>query len=267
MENGNLRGWWDAIQDRFRARRHSALLVALIAAFAVRPLIGGGAAGYIVFSVVLLLLVIIALHNINIDELIGEREKLLVQSRRRRRIGWVLVVAALIERMAILLVRSRTLYLTGAIGWFLLLGFVTWSTLRGVLKQKAVTSETISMSISVYLLLGLTWGLLYVVIFVLQPGAFSIAGLAQPTSTHSADPSLLLPILGYFSLITLSTVGYGDITPLTMQARFAAAAEGITGQFYLAILVARLVGMQMSQGSTQAPNQTSEPAPDDPRKE
>jgi hypothetical protein len=54
------------------------------------------------------------------------------------------------------------------------------------------------------------------------------------------------PILGYFSLTTLSTIGFGDITPLTLQARYAAVAEGITGQFYMAILVARLVGMQMS---------------------
>jgi voltage-gated potassium channel len=267
MANGRLMEWCNTIQDRFRARRHSALLGALIAAFTVRPLLGGGPAGYIVFSAALLILVLIAFHNINIDELIGEREKLLVQRRRLRRIGWPLVAAALIERVAILFVHSRKVYLTGAIGWFLLLAFVTWSTLRGVLKQKAVTGETISMSISVYLLLGLTWGLLYVVIFLLQPGAFSIAGLTQPTSAHSADPNPLLPILGYFSLITLSTVGYGDITPLTMQARFAAAAEGITGQFYLAILVARLVGMQMSQGSNQPPNQTPDPAPDDPRKD
>jgi hypothetical protein len=49
----------------------------------------------------------------------------------------------------------------------------------------------------------------------------------------------------------LSTIGFGDITPLTIQARYAAVAEGIAGQFYLAILVARLVGMQMTQSPTQ----------------
>jgi voltage-gated potassium channel len=57
--------------------------------------------------------------------------------------------------------------------------------------------------------------------------------------------------VGDFSLTTLSTVGFGDITPLTLQARYAAVAEGITGQFYLAILVARLVGLQMSQSAAQ----------------
>ena len=267
MKNRQLREWWNATRDQFQAHRHSALLAAIVIAYAVRPLLGGGAVGYIVFSGASLLLVLIALHNINIDELIGEREKLLVQSRRRRRIGWALVAAAFAERVAILIIHNRTFYLTGAIGWFLLLAFVTWSTLRGVLKQKAVTGETISMSISVYLLLGFTWGFLYVVIFLLQPGAFSIAGLAEPMSAHPADPNPLFAVLGYFSLITLSTVGYGDITPLTMQARFAAAAEGITGQFYLAILVARLVGMQMSQGSNQAANQTPDPGPDDPQKD
>ncbi|MGA9912337.1 MAG: potassium channel family protein, partial [Paraburkholderia sp.] len=55
----------------------------------------------------------------------------------------------------------------------------------------------------------------------------------------------------YFSLTTLSTIGFGDITPVTLQARYVAVAEGITGQFYLAILVARLVGMQMTQSPTQ----------------
>ena len=60
-----------------------------------------------------------------------------------------------------------------------------------------------------------------------------------------------IPVLMYFSLTTLSTIGFGDITPVTLQARYVAVAEGITGQFYLAILVARLVGMQMSQSPTQ----------------
>jgi hypothetical protein len=50
---------------------------------------------------------------------------------------------------------------------------------------------------------------------------------------------------------TVSTIGFGDITPLSLQARYAAVAEGVTGQFYLAILVARLVGLQMSRFDTR----------------
>jgi len=54
-------------------------------------------------------------------------------------------------------------------------------------------------------------------------------------------------VLGYFSFITLTTVGYGDISPVTLQACYAALAEGVAGQFYLAILVARLVNMQLAR--------------------
>jgi Ion channel len=258
MQDGQLQQLRHAIRDRFGAQRHSALLAALIAAYAVRPLLGGserGYGGHIGFSVAMLILLLIALYNIDADELIGEPETLLRQRKRRRFIGFTLVSVAFAERLAVILIQNRVLYLAGSIGWLLLFSFVTWSMLRGVLKQKSVTNETISMSISVYLLLGLTWGFLYVVISVLQPGAFSNAGLAVSSPGHPADPQPMFTVLGYFSLITLSTVGYGDITPLTMQARFAAAAEGIAGQFYLAILVARLVGMQMSQTSNQPANQ------------
>ncbi len=69
----------------------------------------------------------------------------------------------------------------------------------------------------------------------------------------------------YFSLTTLSTIGFGDITPVTLQARYAAVAEGITGQFYLAILVARLVGMQMTQSPTQHAEQKAFEAGTEPK--
>jgi hypothetical protein len=80
-----------------------------------------------------------------------------------------------------------------------------------------------------------------VVIYDRHPQAFSFAG-----STEQLTELNIFPTLIYFSLTTLSTIGFGDITPVLMQARYAAVAEGITGQFYLAILVARLVGMYMS---------------------
>ena len=83
--------------------------------------------------------------------------------------------------------------------------------------------------------------------FQLHPESFS--GLVPQPPAIRPGFSHIFPVLGYFSLTTLSTIGFGDITPLTLQARYAAVAEGITGQFYMAILVARLVGMQMSQSA------------------
>lgn len=232
----------------FFPRRHTILLVALITSFAVRPLIGDAGAGPIVFSIAFLALMLVALYTIQVDELVGERAVLLAQRKRRSIIGWVLAAVGVAERLETIVSPTHRLYLIGAISWFLFFAFVTVSEVRGVLKQKEVTSETISMSISVYLLLGLTWGILYVVIFAFQPQAFSFG--ASPAPVLAAGQQNVFPLFVYFSLTTLSTIGFGDITPLTLQARYAAVAEGITGQFYLAILVARLVGMQMSQAAT-----------------
>ncbi|HJU09846.1 MAG TPA: potassium channel family protein [Candidatus Binataceae bacterium] len=228
--------------------RHSVLLVAIIVAFAVRPLIGEAGAGSAMFGIAMVVLLLVALYNINVDEMVGEKGRLLAASKRRLRLGWVLAAAALLSRLLIMShVHRPALNLAGSICWLLFLLFVTLCELRSVLKQRTVTRETICMAVSVYLLLGFTWALLYAVMFQLHPDSFG--GLTATKTGHPVEVVHLFSVLGYFSLTTLSTLGLGDITPLTLQARYAVVAEGITGQFYLAILVARLVGLQMSQGT------------------
>jgi len=244
----------ETMRQDFVARRHTALLIAIAGLLVVRPLIGDTPAALIVSSLVILFVLLAALLTIQVDDLVGEREALLVQRRRRSFVGWVLAVPAIAERLWLFFAPSSPrLLLVGSSLWLVFFAYVTWSQLRSLLKQREITSETISMSISVYLLIGLTWGLLYIVIFTRHPEAFSFG--ASP----AVSPEHMFPIFIYFSLTTLSTIGFGDITPLTLQARYAAVAEGITGQFYLAVLVARLVGMQMSRAATPS---TSIPADD-----
>jgi hypothetical protein len=237
---GQLR---EEIHRRLAPHRHTALLAAIIAAFLVRPLIGDSGAGLIMFSSAMLVLLLLSLYNVDVDEVVGERETLLVQKRRRNIIGWALGIPAIVERLILIFTPRHSIYLAGSILWLLLFAYITWNELRAVLKEKEITREVISMSISVYLLFGLTFGLFYIVLHNLQPNAFGF-GTGGPLSEQQT-----IPILIYFSLTTLSTIGFGDITPITLQARYAAVAEGIAGQFYLAILVARLVGMQMSQSA------------------
>ena len=236
--------------DHVAPYRHTALLVALILAFAVRPLIGDTALSAAAFNIAAELLLLVALYNINVDELVGEKGRLLIQARRRIRIGWGLAAGAALERVFAIFVHNRMFNLAGATCWLLFLLFVTLSQLRSVLKQREVTGETISMAISIYLLLSFTWMFLYATIFQLNPNSFG--GLALSKSGYSVADGHILPVLGYFSLTTLSTIGFGDIVPLTLQARYAAVAEGITGQFYMAILVARLVGLQMNNSAGRA---------------
>jgi amino acid transporter len=217
-----------AIHRYFAPHRHSALLGALIAAFVVRPLIGDTGAGFILFSIALVVLLLVALYNINVDELVGERGRLLTQARRRRTLGWMLAAAAGAERIVVIFVHNPMLTLAGSICWLLFVVYVTASELRSVLKQREVTGETICMAVSVYLLIGFSWALLYAIIFQRHPESFSgivTAGSSQPTEFQH-----FFPIFGYFSLTTLSTIGFGDITPLTLQARYAAVAEGVRRQ-------------------------------------
>lgn len=228
--------------DRLRERRHTALLVAIVMLFATRPLIGDSGAAPFVFSVAILIVLLIAVLTIQVDDLLGERDVLLVQKRRRSFVGWVLAVPAIGERVLLLFEPGPRLLLLGSISWLVFFSFVTWSQLRSLLKQKEVTGDIISMSVSVYLLFGLTWSLLYIVIFQCQSDAFNLGTSVQ-------NPQHVFPLFIYFSLTTISTIGFGDITPLSLQARYAAVAEGIIGQFYLAILVARLVGMHMTQSA------------------
>src|SRR5215472_15637131 len=223
--------------------RHTALLIATIAAFAVRPLLGDFGIGPIIYSIAMLVLLIVALYVIQVDELVGEREKLLRQNRRRTMIGWILAVPTVVFRIVPLFIRRPWVFFVGIAFWFFLFVFIAYSELRAVLRQKYVTGETISMAASVYLLMAFSWGLFYIFLDQAQPNAFHFTVLSSPR------PEQTFPVLTYFSLTTISTIGYGDIIPLTLQARYAAVAEGIAGQFYLAILVARLVGLYMAKPS------------------
>jgi hypothetical protein len=101
-----------------------------------------------------------------------------------------------------------------------------------------------------YLLLGIIWSLLYSAVETVSPGSFAV-----PVRGESAvvNQPLDRGILGYYSFITLATVGYGDVTPTTTLARTLAWMEAITGQLYLAILVAGLVGFKVTQATKYAP--------------
>jgi hypothetical protein len=140
------------------------------------------------------------------------------------------------------------------------LGFVTVELLRQLFLPGPVTFDTISASLCVYLLLGVSWGHVYVLMETLAPGCVSTvvrpgAGLAGA----SGETALFLRMV-YFSFTTLTGVGYGDLVPATTTARMGAVTEAMMGQAYLYVMVGRLVGMQVSQ--TFATGGTPQASPD-----
>jgi voltage-gated potassium channel len=121
-----------------------------------------------------------------------------------------------------------------------LLAFFSLTTLGYVLRGGRITSDKIYAAICVYLLIGYAWTFAYAILDELQPGSF-----AATTEGGPVDYIARVMRLRYFSFATLTTVGYGDIVPRLPAARTLAMLEAITGQFYLAVLVARLVGLHI----------------------
>src|ERR1700757_1178740 len=121
-----------------------------------------------------------------------------------------------------------------------LLAFVIGHLLYFILRAPVVTAEVLCASIAAYLMLGLMWTVAYWLVDQLTPGgAFSF-------NTTSGTQSMNGFTGFYFSFITLSTVGYGDITPVSRAARWLAAMEAMTGLLYVAVLIARLVSIYSS---------------------
>jgi len=119
----------------------------------------------------------------------------------------------------------------------LLLAFVIGHLLHFILHAPVVTVEVLCASIATYLMLGLMWTVAYWLADQLTPGgAFSF-------NTNRGAQSMNGFTGFYFSFITLSTVGYGDITPVSRAARWLAAMEAMTGLLYVAVLIARLVSV------------------------
>jgi len=237
------------------------LLVVLVLAFAARPVIGDPPLAVASLSIALLAILFIALYTVQVEDLLGDRDALLVRKKRTTRLAWLLVVPAVAERVVVIVAPSHRLYLLSSVSWLLFLSFVTWTQAQSLLRQRRITSETLSMAISVYLLLAITWGMLFIAIFEFNPGAFSF-GASRDGAEGPSSGARFFPVLLYFSLTTIATVGYGDVLPVSMGARYAAVAEGIAGQLYLAILVARLVSMQVSGAAAQG--NAAEPGRGDP---
>jgi voltage-gated potassium channel len=126
-----------------------------------------------------------------------------------------------------------------------LVAFVVANLLRFILRAPSVTIEVLCASLSAYLMLGLMWTLAYWLVDQLTPGAFSF-------NTSNGTRSMNGFTGFYFSFITLSTVGYGDITPVSKIARWLAALEAMTGLLYVAVLIARLVALYSAPKSNDS---------------
>jgi len=147
---------------------------------------------------------------------------------------------AIVLRWMMHLLPSPLIFKLGSLSALIFLILLTLVLLYKVFKESGkVTVDKIKGAIAVYLLFGLTWSILYGLLEQILPNAFNLPGIAD---ISSADRQQMLT---YFSFVTLTTVGYGDITPTHEITRMFAIMEALCGQLYPATLLARLVSLEV----------------------
>lgn len=154
-------------------------------------------------------------------------------------IAFVLGLPAISIYLANMLGLSAGFQVASQILGVVFLAYVTGSFIYKLISDPSVTADTLAGAVSAYLLVGITYGLIYALVDHAWPGSFR-------QTVEPGHPIARMDYL-FFSFITLTTVGYGDIVPWSGHAKSIAILEAATGIMYPAVLVGRLVGLHGSR--------------------
>jgi hypothetical protein len=208
-------------------RRHLLLLISILVLFTVSPFVSTFRHGVLFLNVFGTAVLVAASYALS------ERKQLF-------RTAVVLSVISTVGACLPLVFPQHWAVLVSYSSIILLAAFFCVSILAYVLRSGRVTSDKIFAAICVYLLVGFLWTYAYAFLDEIQPGSF-----AASTETGRNDYVGRIMQLRYFSFATLTTLGYGDVLPRSSTARTMAVLEAVVGQIYLAVLVARLVGLHI----------------------
>jgi hypothetical protein len=216
--------------------RYAVLLGTLLLVLVVQPLSFGFSTTPQMFDIFLMLVTVALLLSF-----CPHRNKRLVASAFGIPTGLLLLVGHLTATES-----HNTVVL---IGHCIVVVFYFWAAaliVASLFYSQTLSLDSVFGSICGYLLLGMAWGVLYSMLDTVWPGSFEVERrLAEQVRTNDSR----IHLFTYYSFITLTTVGYGDVTPLSTPARTCAWLEALTGQFYLAVLVAGLVGVLLARKS------------------
>jgi hypothetical protein len=223
-KRGEFSEWWRA----YLRRRYGILFYSLLLTLVAAPIVKAfGASNELVL--------LQALVGVNLLAAV-----LPLESRKGHWILPVILLAAIVLRIGSVRAGHATLSSASLVLWTGIALYAVFGTLRLVLRAPAITPEHLYAALSAYLLAGLFLGVLYWAVEEAWPGSIVVIGAG-------ATPSFALTQGIYFSFITLATVGYGDIVPGNDMVRGLAVVEAIAGQFYLAVMIARLMSLYMRE--------------------
>ena len=222
-------GWWQrSIQNKY-----SQLLTIILVLFLLAPLLEG-IIGQILLSVIFLGTIIAIIRTFNIHKRFFIL--LLILAGASFGLDIYTKLQAGLERENLPVILVQTIY-----SLFVFAALIVIN--RTIFSEKKVSGDTIKGGISVFFLIGLVWALIYSIVYLLDSNAFS----------KSIETINLLDSMLYFSFTTLTTLGYGDITPVSHIARTLANLQAVVGMMYPSIFIARLVGLytaqEMSEGN------------------
>jgi voltage-gated potassium channel len=230
--------------NSLKRRRHAILLaalvwVALIESFSHRQVLGPVLSDLVITTTLLLVFLIVFDRWVN------------------RLVAFIALATAVVAGWAHYLLPSsaelwlRLIYHSAAL---LLTGFAALVLLRNIFRQRAVRADDVLGAVCGYLLAAGAWSSLFMLIEIFLPGSFSVGpGFGAGMDTWHGR----IAVLSYVSLSSLTSLGAGVVVPIRPPATILTALEAVFGQFYIAIVVAQLVGARLAQalqrnGSRQA---------------
>jgi hypothetical protein len=219
-----------------RERKYLVLFLTAVLLLAVQPLAHGFFAGVLLYDALLTLVA-------------GLAFVIAFEQRRQRLVALVAGLTVVASNWAAyglsgpLELASVLVYHCSVVLFF---GFAVVVMLHTIFKHRVGRTDDVMGVLCGYLFLGVAWGNLYVLVEVLAPGSFSVKGVLAGQLV-AMNPRRFL--FNYFSFVTLTTVGYGDVTPASPTAAWLACLEAVAGQFYVAVVVAQFVGLKLAQAT------------------
>jgi len=216
-----------SLREIYFSRRFFILAVSLLAFILVTPLVQGFVGIQILWNIFLTGILLSGVHAVS-------------ENKWRVYTASLLALPMLLHLWSAYFVETNLhVVIVGSLCGVLFFAYMIVNILVFIYRQDKVTRDLIAGAIVVYLLMAIMWTFIYRVVETVHPGSFTI-----PTADIHERMRFI-----YFSLVTITTLGYGDVVPKTSLATSLATLEAVVGQLYLVTTVAWLVGVRVSQST------------------
>jgi voltage-gated potassium channel len=217
--------------------RFTVLLIFIVTLLSVLPLIKGDELAILSIKVVLSVVLLSGIC-------------MACRMRRRFIVATMLAIPVLLGRWLPQYSTDTRVFLASDILAAVFVFYITAMILSEILSARRVSLDTIAGAVCTYFLIGMAWAFVYRAMFAIIPHSFTFASgsFVQIFEDDMLSRPQLMPFV-YYSFATLTTTGFGDITPTAAASRGISVLEAMAGQLFIAVLIARLVSLELSHST------------------